>query len=203
MNGSLRKLAFGGVLVVLCQAGFAASAEDTMSTVTLLMFYGSIAFALAVFAGVYFLRPQDKRLVPLRAVFPAGAAIHGVASDTTVADCVRQMTAKKIGALIVQDGGKVKGIFTERDALTRVLAAGLDPVRVRVAEVMTRDPTSVTPDMTVDAAMALITRRRFRHLPVMQDGRLLAVVSSGDLTRWLVKDAIGEVHDLVGIAARD
>jgi len=97
----------------------------------------------------------------------------------------------------------VKGIFTERDALTRVLAAGLDPVRVRVAEVMTRDPTSVTPDMTVDAAMALITRRRFRHLPVMQEGRLLAVVSGGDLTRWLVKDQIGEAHELIGLAARD
>jgi CBS domain-containing protein len=199
----MRIAAAGVSLTVLGQAAFAASAEDTMSAVTLLMFYGSIAFAIAVFVGVYFLRPQDKRLAPLSTVFAAGGPVHGVAPDTTVADCARQMTARNIGALIVLDGPAVKGIFTERDALTRVLAAGLDPTRVKVSEVMTSDPTSVTPATTVDAAMALITRRRFRHLPVVQDGRLLAVVSSGDLTRWLVKDQGGEVHELVELAAQD
>ncbi len=104
----------------------------------------------------------------------------------------------------MRDAAGLRGIFTERDALIRVLAAGRDPKSVRVLEVMTPDPVSVAPDTTVDAAMALVTRRRFRHLPVVDDsGRLLAVVSSGDLTRWLVGERIGDVRDLVALAARD
>ena len=181
----------------------AASAEETMSTVTMLMFYGSIAFALAVVAGVYFMRPRDKRLVPLSAIFEKGEAVHAVRPDTVIAECVRLMTAWKIGALVVTEGDSLKGIFTERDALNRVLALGRDPASVKVSEVMTKDVTVVTPTTTVGAAMELITERRFRHLPVVEQGRLLAVVSSGDLTRWMVKDKIGEVHELVDLAAQE
>ena len=188
MKHAMRLAAAGAILASLCQASAAASAEDTMSTVTLLIFYGSIAFAIAAGAGVYFLRPQDRRQTPLSAVFTAGEAVHAVAPDTLVAECVRQMTLRKIGALIVSDSAGIQGIFTERDALTRVLAEGLDPTRVRVSQVMTRDPVTVAPGTTVDAAMTLVTQRRFRHLPVVENGRLLAVVSSGDLTRWMVSD---------------
>lgn len=204
MKHPLRALVPAALLAVASPAALASSSEETMSLVTLLMFYGSIAFAIAVFAGVYFLRPQDRRERPLRALFAAGEPVHAVAPDTLVSECVRMMTARRIGALLVRDAAGLRGIFTERDALIRVLAAGRDPKSVRVLEVMTPDPVSVAPDTTVDAAMALVTRRRFRHLPVVDDsGRLLAVVSSGDLTRWLVGERIGDVRDLVALAARD
>ena len=112
------------------------------------------------------------------------------------------MTASKIGALIVMDGEQLVGIFTERDALNKVLAGGLDPGNTKVSEVMTKDPYCIRPATTVGDAMELITERRFRHLPIVENGKVLAVISSGDLTHWLVKDQIGEVQELVDLATR-
>ncbi|MEK7877412.1 MAG: CBS domain-containing protein, partial [Pseudomonadota bacterium] len=94
------------------------------------------------------------------------------------------------------------GIFTERDALNKVLAAGLDPVNTKVSAVMTKDPYCIPPTTTVGEAMQLVTQRRFRHLPIVENGKVLAVVSSGDLTHWLVKDQLREVQELVDLAAR-
>ncbi|HIJ63760.1 MAG TPA: CBS domain-containing protein [Rhodospirillaceae bacterium] len=101
---------------------------------------------------------------------------------------MRRMTNAKIGALVVIDGEKLSGIFTERDALNKVLSGGLDPVNTKVSEVMTREPYCVAPTTTVGEALKLITGRRFRHLPVAENGKVLAVVSSGDLTHWLVRE---------------
>jgi CBS domain-containing protein len=112
------------------------------------------------------------------------------------------MTAAKIGALIVMDGERLLGIFTERDALNKVLGAGRDPTSTKVSEVMTRDPVCIPPRTTVGEAMELVTQRRFRHLPIVENGRVLAVISSGDLTHWLVKDQVREVQALVDLAAR-
>jgi CBS domain-containing protein len=100
------------------------------------------------------------------------------------------------------DGERLIGIFTERDALNKVLAAGLDSFGTKVSEVMTKDPHCIVPTTTVGEAMELVTTRRFRHLPVVENGKVLAVVSSGDLTHWLVKDQAGEVQTLVDLAAR-
>jgi CBS domain-containing protein len=112
------------------------------------------------------------------------------------------MTAGKIGALIVLDGERLTGIFTERDALNKVLAGGLDPGNTKVSEVMTKDPFCIRSTTTVADAMKLITKRRFRHLPIVDNGKVLAVVSSGDLTHWLVQDQTGEVQELIDFAAR-
>jgi len=159
-----------------------------MATVTRIMLYVAITFVAVAAVGVYSMKVGDRRLDPLRKVFASGEAIHGVTPDTSVCDCVRKMTTEAIGALVVVEGTRLLGIFTERDALQRVLAEGRDPANTRVAEVMTKDPCCVGPDATVGDAMELVTRRRFRHLPVVDKGRLLAVVSSGDLTHWLVQD---------------
>lgn len=114
----------------------------------------------------------------------------------------KEMTKRRIGAIIVIDGGKLAGIFTERDALNKVLAASLDPVSTKISRVMTRDPYCVLPTASVGDAMELVTRLRFRHLPIVKDGKVLAVISSGDLTHWLVKDQLGDVQELVELAAR-
>ena len=71
-----------------------------------------------------------------------------------------------------------------------------------MSEVMTKDPYCIHPTTTVGDAMKLITERRFRHLPIVDNGKVLAVVSSGDLTHWLVQDQIGEVQEIVDLAAQ-
>jgi CBS domain-containing protein len=196
------KLGTGFGLALLSRAALAATLEEELTTVIKVSMYAFIVFVIVVIIGVYFMRSRDKRQAPLNRIFVEGEAIHSVGPDTPVTECVRLMTAEKIGALVVIDGERLKGIFTERDALNKVLAAGLDPGSTKVSKVMTKDPYCISPTTTVGDAMELITARRFRHLPIVENGKLLAVVSSGDLTRWLVKDQMGEVQELVGLAAR-
>ena len=157
-------------------------------------------FVIVVGVLVYFVRLQDKRRTTLDTLFNEREKIHSVGPNTLVTECVRTMTAKKIGALIVMDGEKLVGIFTERDALNKVLAAGLEPGKTKVSDVMTKDPYSIPPTTTVGEAMELVTKRRFRHLPIVKNGKVLAVISSGDLTHWLVKEQVGEVQELVDLA---
>jgi signal-transduction protein with cAMP-binding, CBS, and nucleotidyltransferase domain len=96
------------------------------------------------------------------------------------------MNARRVGALLVVDAsGRMCGIFTERDVLTRVLDAGRDPQTTTVAQVMTPSPMTVSPETRVADAMELITSRRVRHLPVVDDDRLVGMISIGDLLRWV------------------
>jgi CBS domain-containing protein len=207
MRKILYTLGTGINFSLLSRAAFAATPADNASTifsqVQMYSVYIFIAFMVVIAAGVYFMRDrQDKRRTPLHEIFADGKAIHSVGPDTPVTECVRLMTGGKIGALIVMDGTRLVGIFTERDALNKVLGGGLDPKNTKVSEVMTRDPYCIRPTTTVGDAMALITKRRFRHLPVVDNGKVLAVVSSGDLTHWLVQDQMLDVQNLVDLATR-
>lgn len=179
-----------------------ASPEEVLGTIWQLGVYGFVLFVAVVVGGVAFMRWRDKRGSPLDTIVEERETVHSVASDISVIECVRKMTTEKIGAIIVIDDGKLVGIFTERDALNKVLAAGLDPVSTKISQVMTKDPYCVPPTTSVGDAMELVTRLRFRHLPIVKDGKVLAVVSSGDLTHWLVKDQLGDVEELVELAAR-
>jgi CBS domain-containing protein len=203
MRKLLYKSSTGIGLTLLSSAALADTQEELLTTLLgQIQMYAFIAFTIIVIAGVYFMKSRDKRQTPLNRIFEEGEAIHSVGPDTPVTECVRLMTASKVGALIVIDGERLIGIFTERDALNKVLAGGLDPRNTKVSEVMTKDPYSIPPETTVGDAMKLITKRRFRHLPIVDNGKVLAVVSSGDLTHWLVHDQIGEVQELVDLAAR-
>ena len=195
------KLGAGIGFALLSSAALAASeSEQPLTTVTNMFIYAFILFVVVVSVLVYFMRLQDKRRTPLDKLFVERETIHSVGPDALVTECVRTMSAKKIGALIVMDGGRLVGIFTERDVLNKVLAAGLEPGRTKVSEVMTKDPFTIPPTTTVGEAMELVTKRRFRHLPIVKNGKVLAVISSGDLTHWLVKDQMGEVQELVELA---
>jgi CBS domain-containing protein len=184
-------------------AAHAASAqEDMLTIISEAIVIGSILFVLAVAVFVYFMRLRDKRSAPVKSLFEEREPIHSVGPDALITECVRKMTAEKIGALVVMDGERLIGIFTERDALSKVLAAGLEPSTTKVSEVMTKDPYWISPTTTVGDAMELVTKRRFRHLPIVKSGKVLAVISSGDLTHWLVKDQVREVQELVDLAAQ-
>ena len=203
MRKLLYKSGAGIGLALLSSTAFAATQEELLGMLLgQIQMYVLIAFVIIVIAGVYFMKSRDKHQTPLNKVFEGGRAIHSVGPDASITECVRLMTAGKIGALMVMDGARLIGIFTERDALNKVLAGNLDPGNTKVSEVMTKDPYCIGPTTTVGDAMQLITERRFRHLPIVDNGNVLAVVSSGDLTRWLVQDQIGEVKELVDLAAR-
>ncbi len=90
----------------------------------------------------------------------------------------------RVGAVLVCDGTACSGIFTERDLMTRVILNGLDPTTTRVAEVMTADVACVQPSTPASEAMAIMTERRCRHLPVVEGGEIVGVISIGDLVRW-------------------
>jgi CBS domain-containing protein len=203
MRKLLYKSGAGIGLALLSSTAFAATQEELLGMLLgQIQMYVLIAFVIIVIAGVYFMKSRDKHQTPLNKVFEGGRAIHSVGPDASITECVRLMTAGKIGALMVMDGARLIGIFTERDALNKVLAGNLDPGNTKVSEVMTKDPYCIGPTTTVGDAMQLITERRFRHLPIVDNGNVLAVVSSGDLTRWLVQDQIGEVKEFVDLAAR-
>ncbi len=158
---------------------------------------------IMIVAGVYsyFRQLPDKSAATLQAVLNDGIdAAHSVEADALVAECVRKMTDEKTGALLVMNGAKLIGIFTERDAVSRVLAAGRDPRDTRIVEVMTTNPYCVSPEMTVGVAMELVTEKQIRHLPVVENGKVHAVLSSRDLTHWSGKNRRGRVHALAGFA---
>jgi len=115
-----------------------------------------------------------------------GLAVRAVAPTATIAEAVAEMNRHRIGCVVIMDGEKLVGIFTERDVLQRVVGAGLDPQRGRVADVMSREPITASPETTVDEVMMLFTDRRCRHLPVIAGGRLAGLISIGDVTRWMV-----------------
>ena len=98
--------------------------------------------------------------------------------EATVAEAAQLMREGRVGAVLVVERERLVGIFTERDALFRVMAAGLEPAAVRLREVMTRDPTTVAPDETFGYALLLMYENGFRHVPVVDEGRPIGVVSA-------------------------
>jgi CBS domain-containing protein len=130
-------------------------------------------------------------------LYDKGVTVHHAHPDTSVRDAVRQMNEHHIGALVVMRGEQPIGMFTERDVLMRVVAAGLDPDSTPIEAVMSRRLTVIRPETTVDEAMAIITRERHRHLPVVDaDKRLVGMISIGDLTRWIVRDEESRIQNL-------
>jgi CBS domain-containing protein len=131
-----------------------------------------------------------------------GESLEAVSPQTTVIEAIERMNRRRIGSILVMEGDRLAGIFTERDVLTRVVPQKLDPVKTPVAEVMTRQPVVVGPSTTVQEAMMVVTDTRKRHLPVVQSGRVLGLVSIGDLTRWLVRDQQRTIDDLYDYVRR-
>jgi CBS domain-containing protein len=116
---------------------------------------------------------------PVRSIIQDQKPITASA-DITVAAAARLMKEHRIGALLVLQDGRLAGIFTERDALFRVIAEGRDPKKTRIAEVMTANPRTIAPDRPFGHALHLMHEGGFRHVPVVDNGRPLGVVSARD-----------------------
>ncbi|MEW5881229.1 MAG: CBS domain-containing protein [Pseudomonadota bacterium] len=120
-------------------------------------------------------------------------AVYTIAPTATVFDALKLMAEKEIGGLLVMDGDKVVGIFTERDYARKVALMARTSKETLVREVMTTPVMYVRPDQTSEECMALMTENRLRHLPVMDNGRLVGLISIGDL----VKDIISEQQFII------
>jgi CBS domain-containing protein len=127
-----------------------------------------------------------------------GSDVYTIQPTATVLEATHAMNDQKIGALVVQDGGgKVLGIFTERDVLRRVIAEEKSPKVVRVGDVMTRDVVCCPPDADIDEASRIMRDRRVRHLPVCDgDGGLLGLISIGDLNAYHASTQEAQIHFL-------
>jgi CBS domain-containing protein len=112
-----------------------------------------------------------------------------IGPDEKVIDAVRVMGELDIGALLVIEGDKLVGIFTERDCLQKVTAQARNPAEIRVCEVMTEKVRFVTPDLEVSQSLALMTERRFRHLPVLDSHqKVIGIISIGDLVKAIISE---------------
>jgi CBS domain-containing protein len=125
-----------------------------------------------------------------------GRSVFSVAPSATVAEAVAEMNRNKIGSVLVLEAGRLLGIFTERDVLRRVVGAGLDPIKTRVTEVMTAGVQTITPAATIEETLVLFTEKRFRHLPVVDGGKLAGTISIGDITRWMADENRAEAEHL-------
>jgi CBS domain-containing protein len=123
-----------------------------------------------------------------------GAVVHSVAPSTSVLECLKLFADKGIGAVLVVEGDRLVGIFTERDYARKVVLHGKSSKDLEVQDIMTADVLWVGPERTNEECMALMTEKRVRHLPVMEGGKLLGIISIGDL----VKDIIAEQQFVIG-----
>jgi CBS domain-containing protein len=115
--------------------------------------------------------------------------------DTTIAAASRTMKKHDIGALMVVDGGRLVGIFTERDAVFRVLAEGKNPAKTALADVMTTQPKTITPDRAIDEALLMMHDGGFRHVPVVDGGKPLGMISARDALDPELREVEAEIME--------
>lgn len=115
-----------------------------------------------------------------------GDEIYSCTADMTVSQAVEILAEKRIGALPVLDGDKVAGIFSERDVLHCVRKYGGEAMAMSVRDVMTADVISIDRNKSAIGALSLMTKRRIRHLPVVDDSKLVGFVSIGDLVKYRI-----------------
>ena len=119
-----------------------------------------------------------------------------IGPDATVFEAIGRMVEANVGSILVIEGDALRGIFTERDYLRRIALQGRTSRETLVRDVMTSELVTVEPDDRVDTCLALMTERKIRHLPVLDDGQIAGVVSIGDCVRARLQQVRGEVEDL-------
>ncbi len=126
-----------------------------------------------------------------------GGHVHSTNPEASVRQAVHLMNEKKVGALLVIHDDKPVGMFTERDVLVRIVDAGKNPETTNVHEVMSSKLVTIKPTLPIEKAMKIMTEKRCRHIPVMEEGKLLGMVSIGDLTRWIVREHESYIDNLL------
>ena len=117
----------------------------------------------------------------------ADSNLISTAPSASVAEAVRAMNDNNVGSVLVMDGQTLVGIFTERDVLVRIVGDNRNPEATLVSEVMTNPVRTIGPTATADDALRLMSDRRHRHLPVLENGKVIGLVSMGDITRAYIR----------------
>ncbi len=125
-----------------------------------------------------------------------GAEIISITANASVLDAIKLMADRAVGSLLVMDGDELKGIVTERDYARKVIVKGRSSESTEVGEIMTANVVTATTDQTVPKCMSVMTDRRIRHLPVVDDGRVVGMISIGDLVQAIIADQQEEIEQL-------
>ncbi len=125
-----------------------------------------------------------------------GSTVWSVSPETTVYQAIQIMADKNIGALIVTEGEKLVGIISEREYTRKVALRGRVSKQTAVREILSGVVIHVTPSHTVEECMRLMTDHRVRHLPVLEDDKLVGIVSIGDLVNWIISAQTSTIHQL-------
>lgn len=125
-----------------------------------------------------------------------GEWVISIHPEATVYETIARMVEHNVGAIVILDNGTLAGIFTERDYLRRVVLRGRSTESTPVAEVMTPDVITVSPETTVEECMQMMTRHKCRHLPVTREGALAGIISIGDCVKQISRLAEARVEDL-------
>jgi CBS domain-containing protein len=125
-----------------------------------------------------------------------GTNVFRVRADATVFDALCAMAEKNVGALIVMEGEKLIGIFSERDYARKVVLKNKFSRDSLVREIMTADPFVVTLDTDVQGCMRLMTEHQVRHLPVVDNDRVVGIISIGDVVKWIIEDQADSIEFL-------
>jgi CBS domain-containing protein len=111
-----------------------------------------------------------------------------IAPNATVFDALTSMAEKDIGALLVVESDEVVGIFSERDYARKIILHGKSSKDTEVQEIMKSEVLCISPDQSVNKCMALMTEKRIRHIPVLDDGRLIGIISIGDVVKTIIAE---------------
>ena len=125
-----------------------------------------------------------------------GRHIVSISPDASVFDAIKLMADKTVGSLVVMDDEELLGIVTERDYARKVILKGRSSDNCKVSEIMTTDVVSASSSETVNDCMETMTERRIRHLPVVEDNRVIGMISIGDLVQAIISDQQEEIEQL-------
>ncbi len=127
-----------------------------------------------------------------------GREVWSIQPDSTLIDALQILAEKNVGALLVTEGGKIAGILSERDVVRMIAREGACRLEMLVRYIMVKNVFTVSPSQTLDDCMKLMTIKHIRHLPVVDEGKVVGLISIGDVVRWVIDDQLHTISDLEG-----
>jgi CBS domain-containing protein len=131
-----------------------------------------------------------------------GNSVYSVDPSIMVLQAIELMCEKNIGGLLIVDNGKLEGIFTERDYARKLILKGKSSKNTQIKELMTMKPFTVTPDNSIEDCMDLMTSKHIRHLPVVENDKLVGLISIGDVVKFIIEEQKNIIEHLENYISR-